>query len=648
MADDLGSSHVRTGFGELSDAELVRATRQGSRRAYAALWKRHSVAALKYAKTLSVSDADDVVSEAFLKVYAAIKAGRGPEEDFRFYIRSAVRNTYVSMVRASRSAPVGEAIEDVVGDGGAELASVRSFDDSATVRAFLSLPARWQEVLWYTEVEGLSRERTAAALGMNPNAVSALSFRAREALRTAWLQEHISTRSDLDRGCGAITPLLGAYSRRGLSRRDRLRVEHHVNGCAHCTAVVGELSELLTPGRLALVLLPVALAGGGLGALASKVGGGSAVLASASTIVTPTATVVATVGGSAASGVATLSVVGKVAACALVATMIVPPTQLLLEAAHHSDRAAESASAHAAAAPGLDSVLHVELVSGTDQVGAPPAPVAPVVPDDDPSPDLRGDGGPRAGEAERGGEMAFERGGADNANLGVAANPNAGGARDGFASSSVGATRVAAEKQNMKADGGAPATELASPAPNGKANANAGDSPGAQATAADTQPATAARANAGGSTSAAANGGVKTTADPALGASPRDTANAGGNAEAAGNGNAGGAAAPGPSDRANENAAGSPGAPSENGGGAANANAGGQNDNAGGTSSGNAGGASSGNAGGQNENAVGPDGSAPTAEALAKDSDPGAPARGAGMPQPAAAGLAVAAEASAG
>src|SRR6188768_425800 len=257
MAGDVGSSHVRTDFGELSDAELVRATRDGSRRAYAALYARHSLSALKYAKTLTSSDADDVVSEAFLKVYAAIKAGRGPEEDFRYYIRSAVRNTYVSMVRARRTVPAGDSIEDVVGDRGADIASLRSFDGSATARAFLSLPSRWQEVLWYTEVEGFTREHTATLLGMNANAVSALSFRAREALRTAWLQQHISAHSDLDRGCEVITPLLGAYSRQGLARRDRLRVEHHVHGCAHCTSVVGELSELLTPGRLALILLPV-------------------------------------------------------------------------------------------------------------------------------------------------------------------------------------------------------------------------------------------------------------------------------------------------------------------------------------------------------------------------------------------------------
>ncbi|HVL62875.1 MAG TPA: sigma-70 family RNA polymerase sigma factor, partial [Microbacterium sp.] len=156
----------------MSDAELVRATRDGSRRAYAALYARHSLSALKYAKTLTSSDADDVVSEAFLKVYAAIKAGRGPEEDFRYYIRSAVRNTYVSMVRARRTVPAGDSIEDVVGDRGADIASLRSFDGSATARAFLSLPSRWQEVLWYTEVEGFTREHTATLLGMNANAVS--------------------------------------------------------------------------------------------------------------------------------------------------------------------------------------------------------------------------------------------------------------------------------------------------------------------------------------------------------------------------------------------------------------------------------------------------------------------------------------------
>lgn len=510
MADDLGSSHVRTDFGELSDAELVRATRRGSRRAYAALWKRHSVSALKYAKTLSPSDADDVVSEAFLKVYAAIKAGRGPEEDFRYYIRSAVRNTYVSMVRASRSAPAGDAIDDVVGDRGADLASVRTFDDSATVRAFLSLPARWQEVLWYTEVEGLSRERTAAVLGMNANAVSALSFRAREALRTAWLQEHVSTRSDLDRGCEAITPLLGAYSRRGLSRRDRLRVEHHVHACAHCTSVVAELSELLTPGRLALVLLPVALAGGGFAAWASKVGGGSAVVASASTIATPTATatVVAAVGGTTASGAAALTVVGKVAACALVATLIVPPTQLLIEASHDAVLQTEPASAHAEHSAGqASSPGETVSVKGEDAGHAAPiatAKEAGAAPDDPGA-----DGRSRADAAWRGNDSHVSGATADDVERGAPADSGQGDGQDGGRPSSVGIpTAVSAERANQSAS---PRTSEARTTSSGKASSC---SPRAEEAADQKQPSAGTapvRANATGARTASAAGGATPT-----------------------------------------------------------------------------------------------------------------------------------------
>ncbi len=252
-----------------------------------------------------------------MKVYIAIKAGGGPEDDFRYYLRSSVRNTYVSMVRARRTAPAGDAIEEVIGDDGAEAATVTRFDGSVTARAFLSLPTRWQEVLWYTEVEGLSREHTASLLGMNANAVSALAFRAREALRTAWLQQHVSAQQGLEKDCEAVTPLLGAHSRQTLPRRDRVRVEQHLSGCGRCTSVVDELADLLTPGRLALVLLPVLAGGATAAAFASKIAAGSAVMtsASASTIGSPAATVVATVGGSTAAsgGAAAMAVVGKVA-----------------------------------------------------------------------------------------------------------------------------------------------------------------------------------------------------------------------------------------------------------------------------------------------------------------------------------------------
>jgi RNA polymerase sigma factor (sigma-70 family) len=485
MAGDVGSSHFRTDFGELSDAELVRATRDGSRRAYAALYARHSLSALKYAKTLTSSDADDVVSEAFLKVYSAIKSGRGPEEDFRYYVRSAVRNTYVSMVRARRTDPAGDAIEDVVGDRGADIASLRSFDGSATARAFLSLPTRWQEVLWYTEVEGYTREHTATLLGMNANAVSALSFRAREALRTAWLQEHISAQSDLDRGCEAITPLLGAYSRRGLSRRDRLRVEHHVTHCAHCTSIVEELAELLTPGRLALVLLPVVLAGGGFAAFASKAGAGTGAVAVG---VAPSTAVLASVGGSgAAGGAAALSVLGKVAACALVAGLVVPPTQMLIAASQHAPTAHHSPATHSDAPAGqfvLADAAHAGIVAfdapvsqGDDSIETPAVPDAGAAEAED----AQGGRPEGVGNLDPGANAKANEA-ADDGNANGGRKPVEGASpADASVKAGKSAKSDDATKANEKATGTASPTPRPTPSPNANASSTGGADGGADA-----------------------------------------------------------------------------------------------------------------------------------------------------------------------
>ena len=58
-------------------------------------------------------------------------------------------------------------------------------------QAFASLPERWQLVLWHTEVEGRSAAEVAPILGLAPNAVAALAYRAREGLRQAYLNAHI-------------------------------------------------------------------------------------------------------------------------------------------------------------------------------------------------------------------------------------------------------------------------------------------------------------------------------------------------------------------------------------------------------------------------------------------------------------------------
>ena len=89
---------------------------------------------------------------------------------------------------------------------------------------------------WRTEVEGRSPAEVGPLLGLAPNAVAALAYRAREGLRQAYLNAHIQARPPA--GCEDIVPKLGAYVRHDLSNRDRQKVEAHLEGCERCQAFV--------------------------------------------------------------------------------------------------------------------------------------------------------------------------------------------------------------------------------------------------------------------------------------------------------------------------------------------------------------------------------------------------------------------------
>src|SRR3954447_11541421 len=79
---------------EPTDAELIAATRGGDAAAFGQLWDRHVEAARRLARRLAgnPADADDLVSEAFTKVLASLRAGNGPDRAFRAYLLASVRN----------------------------------------------------------------------------------------------------------------------------------------------------------------------------------------------------------------------------------------------------------------------------------------------------------------------------------------------------------------------------------------------------------------------------------------------------------------------------------------------------------------------------------------------------------------------------
>lgn len=304
------------------DADLIAAVRAGDTDAYGTLFDRHRHAALRLARQITnPTDADDLVAEAFTKVLSVLEAGGGPDESFRAYLLTSVRRLNIDAAR--RAARVTPTDDDAALDQAVAFVdpAAMAFESGAAARAFSSLPERWQLVLWHLDVEGETPTVVAPLLGLSPNSVSALAYRAREGLRQAYLQQHLAQRTD--EACRSTLSRLGAHVRHGLSARAATQVEAHLDECARCAGLYLELRDVNHD--LAAVLGPAVLGTASI----SYLGGAVTTAATAAAIGTTTAVSVAVTTQVVASGA--LSVITLPARVALAGAA--PATQVAITAA---------------------------------------------------------------------------------------------------------------------------------------------------------------------------------------------------------------------------------------------------------------------------------------------------------------------------
>ncbi|WP_255308135.1 sigma-70 family RNA polymerase sigma factor [Streptomyces marincola] len=280
--DDSGGSVVpgRRGAGSgTADLELVERMRRGVPEAYDELYRRHADAVRRYARTCcrDSDTADDLTNEVFAATLQAVRRGAGPETAVRAYLLTSVRRVAADWARSARrehlvedfavfavsAGAAREAGVAAVGSGagvdvGADVRAMREAERSMAVRAFRSLPERWQTVLWHTAVEEASPREVAPLLGLTPNATAVLAHRAREGLRQAFLQEHVS-RALRDGGeCARFADRLGAYARGGLRTRAERGLRKHLEECGRCATAASEVRDLNEHIRL---VLPLAVIG---------------------------------------------------------------------------------------------------------------------------------------------------------------------------------------------------------------------------------------------------------------------------------------------------------------------------------------------------------------------------------------------------
>ncbi|QNP71816.1 sigma-70 family RNA polymerase sigma factor [Streptomyces roseirectus] len=287
-----------------ADAELIGSMRAGDDSAYEELYRRHADAVRRYARTCCRDGhtADDLTAEVFARMLQAVRGGSGPEHAVRAYLLTSVRRVAAQWIQsakreqlvddfavfAAQAAGRSEGGDDDTLELGADVRAMHEAEQSMAMQAFRSLPERWQAVLWHTEVEDESPSEVATLFGLDANGTRVLASRAREGLKQAYLQAHVSATLTSDEECSQYADQLGTYARKRLRTRAERGLRKHLEECAKCRLAALQIEEVAS-GIPAVVPVAVigwfgaagyakaaALIAGGVGAGAAGVGGAAA------------------------------------------------------------------------------------------------------------------------------------------------------------------------------------------------------------------------------------------------------------------------------------------------------------------------------------------------------------------------------------
>ncbi|GCD44750.1 sigma-70 family RNA polymerase sigma factor [Streptomyces paromomycinus] len=251
---------------------MIDRTRSGDDSAYEELYRRHADAVRRYARGCcrDAHTADDLTGEVFARTLQAVRGGSGPDSSVRAYLLTTVRRVAAAWGKTAKREQLvedfavfaitaaGTTLDDDTLDLGADVRAMHEAEQSMAVRAFRSLPERYQTVLWHTTIEEESPSEVAPLLGLSANATAVLAHRAREGLKQAYLQAHVNRSLTAEGDCARYADRLGAYARGGLRMRAERGLRKHLEDCARCRTAASEVADVNEHIR---VILPVAVIG---------------------------------------------------------------------------------------------------------------------------------------------------------------------------------------------------------------------------------------------------------------------------------------------------------------------------------------------------------------------------------------------------
>jgi RNA polymerase sigma-70 factor (ECF subfamily) len=241
--------------GEPSDVDLVRAHLRGDARAFERLIERHhrSVYALTLRLTGDRMTAEDLTQETFLQVLRTIR--RLDDDTFKIsaWIHRIASNLCYDVLRERQRLPLAEARPadeaqpdpaELLPDTTASSDPQRSLESKELKRRIWEvsqrLPENYRLVLHLRELQGMSYQQIARAMGVSDSAVETLLYRARIRFKEEFLS--LEAGGQL-RPCATVKPLLRQYLAMRLRAAQRRMVKDHIAQCGDCRA---ELEQMRT------------------------------------------------------------------------------------------------------------------------------------------------------------------------------------------------------------------------------------------------------------------------------------------------------------------------------------------------------------------------------------------------------------------
>jgi RNA polymerase sigma-70 factor, ECF subfamily len=180
----------------LDESALVAQSREGDAEAYGQLVRRYQSKIFRLAQhiTQNREDAEDVLQETFLKAYEHLDQFQGNSKFYTWIVRIAVNQALMKLRRRKNDKSVS--IDDAIDTGEDTIVrEIAAWDENPEQRlsreeiggildtAVQTLDTPYRSVFVLRDIEELSTEETAEALGLSVPAVKSRLLRARLQLR---------------------------------------------------------------------------------------------------------------------------------------------------------------------------------------------------------------------------------------------------------------------------------------------------------------------------------------------------------------------------------------------------------------------------------------------------------------------------------